>query len=282
MNRIIFSIALGFVATASFASCHRLRHTPQPNENTFSAVTENEAPAPNAAAGHTRTIGRIPRFEGVNVYNGITLRYVANGKPGIVVTTSRIAPSEVSVNVIDDDLVINYANQSSVQNEKTVITITGYSIKDFEAYNGGTIEVVNPLRAAGKLSFEVNNGGLIKLPGVKASELDFDVKNGGLIQANNINVSNIDLNVNTGGEIKVNGAKVGYAEVEVDNGGSISITGNASTGKFEINNGGKIRAEGLNTKRASVEVNNGGMLHYNTRQLMKHEVFGGQATNHFK
>ena len=90
------------------------------------------------------------------------------------------------------------------------------------------------------------------------------------------------MDVNNGGDIKVNGVRSGYADLEVSNGGNIDIVGSASTGKFEINNGGKIQADRLSTKRASIELNNGGTLHYNSQRVIKHEVFGGSARNHFK
>ena len=288
MKRIIFSLALGLFATATFASCHRMMHTPQPAGNQTSATASAEpsyaasTSTSNAQGGGTRSVGRLPRFDGVTVSNGITLRYVPGGKPSIVVTTSRIDPSEVVVIVNDDDLTINYADHTAAHNEKAVVTITGYSIKDFELENGGVIDIAAPLRITGKLSLEVNNGGTIKLPGVKASELDVDVNNGGLVQLSNVNVSNLEMDVNNGGDIKVNGVRSGYADLEVSNGGNIDIVGSASTGKFEINNGGKIQADRLSTKRASIELNNGGTLHYNSQRVIKHEVFGGSARNHFK
>ena len=222
-------------------------------------------------------------FDGVKVADGITLKYVAEGTPSITVTTSSISPSDVMVRVDDDELKINYSSAIQVANEKTVVTITGYAIKDFELDNGGMIDIAQPLNVGGKLSFELNNGGIMKLVSAKASELDVEVNNGGIFQIGNVEVAKLEMDVKNGGNINVNGATVSESDAEVSNGGDITLAGTANVSKYQINNGGKIQAESLKSKRAAVEVYNGGTLHFNAQSVFKQAVMnGGQAQNHFK
>ena len=233
--------------------------------------------------GNTITLGNLGHFDGVKVADGITLKYVAEGTPSITVTTSSISPSDVMVRVDDDELKINYSSAIQVVNEKTVVTITGYAIKDFELDNGGMIDIAQPLNVGGKLSFELNNGGTIKLMSAKASELDVEVNNGGIFQIGNVEVTKMEMDVKNGGNINVNGATVSESDAEVSNGGDITLAGTANVSKYQINNGGKIQAESLKSKRAAVEVYNGGTLHFNAQSVFKQAVMnGGQAQNHFK
>ena len=233
--------------------------------------------------GNTITLGNLGHFDGVKVADGITLKYVAEGTPNITVTTSNISPSDVMVRVDDDELKINYSNAIQVANEKTVVTITGYAIKDFELDNGGMIDIARPLNVGGKLSFELNNGGIIKLVSAKASELDVEVNNGGIFQMGNVEAAKLEMDVKNGGNINVNSATVSESDAEVSNGGDITLAGTANVSKYQINNGGKIQAESLKSKRAAVEVYNGGTLHFNAQSVFKQAVMnGGQAQNHFR
>lgn len=263
MKRMIFTLTLGLLTAVTFASCRRMAYHLQ-------SIDLKSSSTSSAQRGGTRTVGRLPHFDGVTVSNGITLKYVAEGTPSITVTTSNISPSDVMVRVDDDELKINYSNAIQVANEKTVVTITGYAIKDFELDNGGMIDIAQPLNVGGKLSFELNNGGTIKLVSAKASELD-------------VEVAKLEMDVNNGGNINVNGATVSESDAEVSNGGDIALVGTANVSKYQINNGGKIQAERLKSKRAAVEIYNGGTLHFNAQSVFKQAVMnGGQAQNHFK
>ncbi|WP_083233908.1 GIN domain-containing protein [Ihuprevotella massiliensis] len=276
MKRMIFTLTLGLLTAVTFASCRRMAYHLQ-------SIDLKSSSTSSAQRGGTRTVGRLPHFDGVTVSNGITLKYVAEGTPSITVTTSNISPSDVMVHVDDDELKINYSSAIQVANEKTVVTITGYAIKDFELDNGGMIDIAQPLNVGGKLSFELNNGGTIKLVSAKASELDVEVNNGGTFQIGNVEVAKLEMDVNNGGNINVNGATVSESDAEVSNGGDIALVGTANVSKYQINNGGKIQAERLKSKRAAVEIYNGGTLHFNAQSVFKQAVMnGGQAQNHFK
>lgn len=286
MKRILFSVALGLGTLATFASCQRMAQQLQAwaadasdtDEATYTHVDEGKS-----QQGGTRNVGRLPRFVEVSVSNGITLKYVPNGQPSITVKTSRIDPASVVFHVHDGELTITYPDHKTIRNEQTVVTITGHSIREFELSNGGRIDIATALNVRGKLSFQVNNGGTISVPGLKAGDVDVEVNNGGMVTIANANASKLDADVNNGGDIKVNNAQLGKADVEISNGGTVTLVGTATNGELQVNNGGSLKAENLRCKRASIEVNNGGTLHYNAQQVVKHEVVGGgTARNYFK
>ena len=276
MKRKVLLVAVAMLSTLLCTSCDFLFRKSQAGNIITSTSSTSQG-------GKTITLGNLGHFDGVKVADGITLKYVAEGTPSITVTTSSIAPSEVMVRVDDDELKINYSNAIQVANEKTVVTITGYAIKDFELDNGGMIDIAQPLNVGGKLSFELNNGGTIKLVSAKASDLDVEVNNGGIFQIGNVEVAKLEMDVKNGGNINVNGATVSESDAEVSNGGDITLVGTANVSKYQINNGGKIQAESLKSKRAAVEVYNGGTLHFNAQSVFKQAVMnGGQAQNHFR
>ena len=276
MKRKVLLVAVAMLSTLLCISCDFLSRKSQAGNIVTSTSSTSQG-------GNTITLGNLGHFDGVKVADGITLKYVAEGTPSITVTTSSIAPSEVMVRVDDDELKISYSNAIQVKNEKTVVTITGYAIKDFELDNGGMIDIVQPLNVGGKLSFELNNGGIIKLVSAKASELDVEVNNGGIFQIGNVEVAKLEMDVKNGGNINVNGATLSESDAEVSNGGDITLAGTANVSKYQINNGGKIQAERLKSKRAAVEIYNGGTLHFNAQSVFKQAVMnGGQAQNHFK
>ena len=276
MKRKILLVAVAMLSTLLCTSCDFLSRKSQAGNIITSTSSTSQG-------GNTITLDNLGHFDGVKVADGITLKYVAEGTPNITVTTSNISPSDVMVRVDDDELKINYSNAIQVANEKTVVTITGYAIKDFELDNGGMIDIAQPLNVGGKLSFELNNGGTIKLVSAKASELDVEVNNGGTFQIGNVEVAKLEMDVNNGGNINVNGATVSESDAEVSNGGDIALVGTANVSKYQINNGGKIQAERLKSKRAAVEIYNGGTLHFNAQSVFKQAVMnGGQAQNHFK
>ena len=276
MKRKVLLVAVAMLSTLLCTSCDFLSRKSQAGNIITSTSSTSQG-------GNTIALSNLGHFDGVKVADGITLKYVAEGTPSITVTTSSISPSDVMVRVDDDELKINYSNAIQVANEKTVVTITGYAIKDFELDNGGMIDIDQPLNVGGKLSFELNNGGAIKLVSAKASELDVEVNNGGIFQIGNVEAAKLEMDVKNGGNINVNGATVSESDAEVSNGGDITLAGTANVSKYQINNGGKIQAESLKSKRAAVEVYNGGTLHFNAQSVFKQAVMnGGQAQNHFK
>ena len=276
MKRKVLLVAVAMLSTLLCISCDFLSRKSQAGNIVTSTSSTSQG-------GNTITLGNLGHFDGVKVADGITLKYVAEGTPSITVTTSSISPSDVMVRVDDDELKINYSSAIQVANEKTVVTITGYAIKAFELDNGGMIDIAQPLNVGSKLSFELNNGGIMKLVSAKASELDVEVNNGGIFQIGNVEAAKLEMNVKNGGNINVNGATVSESDAEVSNGGDITLAGTANVSKYQINNGGKIQAERLKSKRAAVEVYNGGTLHFNAQSVFKQAVMnGGQAQNHFK
>ena len=255
-RKVLLLVAVTMLSTLLCTSCDFLSRKSQAGNIITSTSSTSQG-------GKTITLGNLGHFDGVKVADGITLKYVAEGTPSITVTTSNISPSDVMVRVDEDELKINYSNAIQVANEKTVVTITGYAIKDFELDNGGMIDIAQPLSVGGKLSFELNNGGIMKLVSAKASELDVEVNDGGIFQIGNVEAAKLEMNVKNGGNINVNGATVSESDAEVSNGGDITLAGTANVRKYQINNGGT--------------------LHFNAQSVFKQAVMnGGQAQNHFK
>ena len=277
MKRKVLLVAVAMLSTLLCTSCDFLSRKSQ----TGNIITSTSS---TSQGGNTITLGNLGHFDGVKVADGITLKYVAEGTPSITVTTSNISPSDVMVHVDDDELKINYSSAiPRWQTRKPWVTITGYAIKDFELDNGGMIDIAQPLNVGGKLSFELNNGGIMKLVSAKASELDVEVNNGGIFQIGNVEAAKLEMDVKNGGNINVNGATVSESDVEVSNGGDIALVGTANVSKYQINNGGKIQAESLKSKRRSVESTMAVRSTSTHKSVFKQAVMnGGQAQNHFK
>lgn len=230
----------------------------------------------------TWPIEGIENIRSIDVRQGIEVKYAQGGERKIMVSTNIKDNQKLEIKFDgDDEMSIGYSGNVSVNTDKvkTIITISGYDVSEFEATSSATIEVAPNYSNNGKLSLDVSSAGTIKMSVVQASRIEAEASSSGDIILTQVNVDDFEIDASSGADIVVNNLVAKYVSAEASSGADIKLGGKATRVDFDASSGADIKAENLQAEEGSAEATSGADVRCQVLRLTQKSSSGGDVVN---
>ncbi|MCD7901088.1 MAG: DUF2807 domain-containing protein [Bacteroides sp.] len=188
----------------------------------------------------------LDKFKEMEVNGSFTVTYIqSDKKPFCEISASDQAMSDISVEVINNTLVIKYKqsqrNNSWRRQGRINIWVSGPALEKIALNGSGKVTLPEGMKTKKDLTVRLSGSGKVIAEALTCNTFNGSISGSGSILADQINCKHVDATISGSGHIKLSG-------------------NNNKTGVFKVNGSGHINAENLTIPKATAQVNGSGHI----------------------
>lgn len=270
MKRFVFSLIVA-VALMGVSSCVYTYH---PSKDTTRLETRDKM--------NTYPLEGIERITSIDVRQGIEVKFAQSGERKITVSTNLQDDLLLEINV-DGEGKMNIGYKDKVmmvdKTVKTIVTISGYDVRDFEATSGANIDIEGRYTLRGELDLDASSGGTINLSSGQVDYIEAVASSSADIILGQVTVNKIEMDASSGADIRVQNLVAESVSAIASSGADILLAGKTKRVDFNASSGADIKANALSAVEGSVEATSGADVKCRVRKLTQTSDSGGDIVN---